>query len=119
MSNWADTDTHLSFDDLVEWLGEAAAIGLVMLHGSQRLYCPRTPPDHLKLMIGEEACQKLCDRYAGDYIIVPSRYAGATSLVTSAVKRRLACGESPSRVAALYGMSIKRVKAIRKTVSSP
>ena len=71
------SDEWISHADLVEAVGEPAALVLCACRGGQSLYIPHAPEGcALSAMLGQDAAERLCAVWGGLNVIVPNLRRG-------------------------------------------
>ena len=108
-----ETDPHW-IEDLADELGDNACARFVRRAAGMRIYVPshtRLESSVLRSLAGEAIASWLSDRYAGEYIDVPSARAQARDTL-----RRAVLSEPDTPVNALahrYGVTARRIMQIR------
>lgn len=100
--------------ELVDAIGLSSSLHLIRRLGGAEYYVPRVPkPGHpLTLAIGVSACNRLCARFAGDKLEIPTRDAfrdRRDQVIGQALDR----GTDPNVLAAQFGLTRRHLRNIR------
>jgi hypothetical protein len=102
--------------DLADLLGPTTAALLIERLGGLPIYIPvcPAPGSALVLAIGHAAAARLCDAYAKETLLLPSRHAAATRARQRQIRYDLDRGLPVHEVARRHGMSVRQIYNIRR-----
>ena len=104
--------------ELIDLLGEHDAYKFVSAYGGQTKYIPRDPSrSHLRHLLSDEGLQRLARAMGGIEVEVPMlihfERQRRNHLIIDALKR----GPSRKQVAQQYGLSVRHIANMRRSVS--
>ena len=107
------SDEWISHADLVEAVGEPAALVLCACRGGQSLYIPHAPEGcALSAMLGQDAAERLCAVWGGLNVIVPNLRRGGP--LKPEILARLERGERPGPIAEDLRVTIRYVRHLAR-----
>ncbi len=107
------SDEWISMADLVDTVGEPAALVLCACKGGQSLYIPRSLEGcALSAILGQDAVQKLCSVWGGLNVIVPNLRRGGP--LKPEILARLERGERPESIAEDLCVTIRYVRYLAR-----
>lgn len=104
-----------SYWQIAEIIGTEGADALCERLGGCRVYLPACPDPNsqLVLAIGQAAAEALCGAYPGARLELPSRNSLEVRSRRESIVRDLRSGAAVGEVAVKYGLTARRVRAIR------
>lgn len=99
--------------EIAEHAGLEAALKLADSKGGQRIYVPNRPtPKHwLSELVGGEAAARICERYAGMYVVVPIGPHRGLAAMQRAAEAALDENVSANEAARRSGLHVRRIYA--------
>lgn len=106
---------NTTHEDLAQIIGFSATIRLSAYYGGKNMTVPKNVSEKhvLAQLIGMSAAKLLSNEYAGERFAVPTLNLAEVELRNARVLEQLRKGESTDKIAAMCGLSIRRVQQLR------
>lgn len=107
---------NTSLDDLAGVIGLSATIRLAAMYGGRNLYIPIEVGDEhmLARLIGGPAARRLAKEWPSKHLAIPTLNGLIREHRSAIVFYELAAGKKPQQVAALVGLTERRVWQLQK-----
>ena len=118
-SFYIDTSRFPQFlQELVDLLGESEAYKFVCAYGGQTKYIPRDPSrSHLRHLLSDEGLRRLAHAMGGIEVEVPMLVHFERQRRNHQIIDALKRGQSRNQVAQQYGLSVRQIANIRRSVT--
>jgi hypothetical protein len=119
------TDLPPLFRELIDLIGEPAALQLVSSRPGLRVYIPHTewlrrqPDNWLTALLGAEAAQTLSKRYAHTWLKLPKLDSIQRESRHQEIVRCYHQGESPAQLAIRFGYTERHIERILAKLRQP